>query len=93
MPKTKGKTFPPVRVDDFLYDFTVKCAAEADEYLSVYIRKAIKMRNTQNKQEIPREFKTVVDTPAIIKPTILELKEKIKKMETNKVNTLFKGQK
>jgi len=29
----------------------------------------------------------------INKPTIPELKEKIKKMETNQVNTLFKGQK
>jgi hypothetical protein len=47
MPKIKGKSFPAVRVDDLLYEQTVKCANLADEYLSVYIRKAVNMRNTQ----------------------------------------------
>jgi hypothetical protein len=69
MPKTKSKNFPPVRADDLLYEFTEKCAEEADEYLSVYIRKAIKMRNAQFGKE---------KTDKAISMTKEELETKIK---------------
>jgi hypothetical protein len=51
MPKFKVKSFPPVRVDDSLYDQAVKCAGIADELLSVFIRKAVKMRIKQMQDE------------------------------------------
>jgi hypothetical protein len=85
MPKIKGKSFPAVRVEESLYEQTVKCANLADEYLSVYIRKAIKIRNKQNLEEkdIPKVV-TVVDTPAILpKETV--------KQEKPEFKTFFKG--
>ena len=51
MPKFKVKSFPPVRVDDSLYDQAVKYAGIADELLSVFIRKAVKMRIKQMQDE------------------------------------------
>jgi hypothetical protein len=125
MPKTKGKNLPPVRVEESLYDQTVKCAAEADEYLSVYIRKAIEYRNAQLKpienkpvtqEDIDRarealrkvnerneenrkpsnigldtkEIKYISeDKPKAKKPTIPELKEKVKEMERPKMVQSF----
>jgi len=87
MPKIKGKSFPAVRVDDLLYEQTVKCANLADEYLSVYIRKAIKIRNKQclEEKDLPKVV-TVADTSAIL------LKETVKQ-ERPEFKTFFKGSK
>jgi hypothetical protein len=106
MPKFKVKSFPPVRVDDSLYDLTVKCALEADEVLSVYIRKAVKTRNKQYEQPTKEQFESKLTKPDSIpigpntmkaaekltRPAISELKQKVKEMEKPKqVQTLFKG--
>jgi len=102
MPKFKVKSFPPVRVDDLLYEQTVKCVNEVDEVLSVYIRKAVKMRNKQlegkeasfapNKAELRQtiepEIKRDKKVTVIERPTIPEPKEKVKQME---VKTFMKG--
>ena len=48
MPKVKSKQFPPVKVTEEFLTETKRCAVEADEYLSDYIRKAVEVRNLQH---------------------------------------------
>jgi len=51
MPKVKSKQFPPVKVTEEFLTETKRCAVEADEYLSDYIRKAVEVRNSLGKTE------------------------------------------
>lgn len=93
MPKTKGKNLPPVRVTDEFYIETEKCARQITKdgvYLSEYIRLAVEEKNERTIQatsiisEKPRievENTQTVEKSPEKKPTIPELKQKVKDME------------
>jgi len=88
-PKPKNKLLPSVRVNEELYKTTVDLADKANEYLSDYIRKAVEQRNAHCKQDevlkdyaepLSKEQKQLTEAYKT-KPTIPELKEKVKEME------------
>ena len=97
MPKFKVKSFPAVRVDDLLYDLTIKCAAEADEVLSVYIRKAVKTRNKQLELPEKEQIESRLTKPDSIMagPITTKAAENLMKPaeKPKQVQTLFKGSK
>jgi hypothetical protein len=61
-PKAKNKSFPPVKVTEEFLEETKRLAEIADEYLSDYIRKAVKTRNEMEKKAVVDEHKNLVDS-------------------------------